>query len=44
MYLSVYKKSGVHMKFLSWIKISLKSQNIAVDLTELLYLRMVIIL
>ena len=35
MYLSVYKKFGVHMKFLSWIKNSSKTGKIAVDLTEL---------
>ena len=35
MYFSVYKKFGVHMKFLSWIKNSSKTGKIAVDLTEL---------
>ena len=35
MYLSVYKKFGVHMKLLSWIKNSSKTGKIAVDLTEL---------
>ena len=35
MYFSVYKKFGVHIKFLSWIKNSSKTGKIAVDLTEL---------
>ena len=43
-YILVSVKYGVHMKFLSWIKNSFKTWKIAVDLTEVSYLRMVTIL
>ena len=43
-YILVSVKYGVHMKFLSWIKNSFKTQKIAVDLTKVSYLSMVTIL